>query len=147
MTREEAIKAIRSHCYFANLVPVGKEALDMAIKALEKETCEDAISRQAALEALEQEEPLMWCDGADEIAAYDQWANDVDTIKNMPPVQPKPKMGHWIHRSTDDYGGITTWYECSECGRAVADIYHVYDEYPYCHCGARMIDPQEGANE
>lgn len=37
MTREEAVKAIKSHCYFANLVPVGKEALDMAIEALEKE--------------------------------------------------------------------------------------------------------------
>jgi hypothetical protein len=37
MTNEEAIKAIKSHCYFANLVPVGKEALDKAIKALEQE--------------------------------------------------------------------------------------------------------------
>lgn len=37
MTREEAVKAIKSHCYFANLVPAGKEALDMAIKALEQE--------------------------------------------------------------------------------------------------------------
>ena len=37
MTREEAVKAIKSHCYFANLVPVGKEALDMAIKALEQQ--------------------------------------------------------------------------------------------------------------
>lgn len=35
MTNEEAIKAIKSHCYFANLVPVGKDALDMVIKALE----------------------------------------------------------------------------------------------------------------
>jgi hypothetical protein len=37
MTREEAVKAIKSHCYFANLVPIGKEALDMAIEALEQE--------------------------------------------------------------------------------------------------------------
>lgn len=46
MTREEAIKAIKSHCYFANLVPAGKEALDMAIQALEQEPCKDAISRR-----------------------------------------------------------------------------------------------------
>lgn len=36
MTNEEAIQAIKEHCYFANLVPIGKEALDMAIKALEE---------------------------------------------------------------------------------------------------------------
>ena len=29
MTREEAIKNIKEHCYFANLIPQAKEALDM----------------------------------------------------------------------------------------------------------------------
>lgn len=38
MTREEAIKNIKEHCYFANLTPQAKEALDMAIKALEQES-------------------------------------------------------------------------------------------------------------
>ena len=37
MTREEAIKNIREHCYFASLLPQAKEALDMAIKALENQ--------------------------------------------------------------------------------------------------------------
>ena len=37
MTREEAIKNIKEHCYFASLFPQAKEALDMAIKALEQE--------------------------------------------------------------------------------------------------------------
>lgn len=37
MTREEAIKNIKEHCYFANLIPQAKEALDMAIEALEQE--------------------------------------------------------------------------------------------------------------
>jgi hypothetical protein len=46
MTREEAIKAIKSHCYFANLVPIGKEALDMAIKALEQEPILDKIKAE-----------------------------------------------------------------------------------------------------
>lgn len=36
MTREEAIKNIKEHCYFANLLPQAKKALDMAIKALEQ---------------------------------------------------------------------------------------------------------------
>lgn len=36
MTNEEALKAIKEHCYFANLVPIAKEALDLAIKDIEK---------------------------------------------------------------------------------------------------------------
>lgn len=75
----------------------GYEHFQQAIKALEQQPCEDAISRKEALEALEQEEPLVWCDGADEIAAYNQWSSDVDTIKNMPPVQPKYNPDEWCH--------------------------------------------------
>ena len=53
MTNEEAIKNIKEHCYFANLIPRAKEALDMAIKALEQEPCDDAISRQAVLDMMQ----------------------------------------------------------------------------------------------
>lgn len=49
MTREEAIKNIKEHCYFANLIPQAKEALDMAIKALSAEPCEDCISRTPSI--------------------------------------------------------------------------------------------------
>ena len=45
MSREEAIKAIKTHCYFANLVPAGKEALDMAIKALEQQPSDDGMEK------------------------------------------------------------------------------------------------------
>ena len=37
MTKEEAIKNIKENCYFANLIPQAKKALDMAIEALEQE--------------------------------------------------------------------------------------------------------------
>ena len=43
MTREEAIKNIKEHCYFANLIPQAREALDMAIKSLEQEPILDKI--------------------------------------------------------------------------------------------------------
>lgn len=46
MNREEAIKNIKEHCYFANLIPRAKEALDMAIKALEQELVLDKISAE-----------------------------------------------------------------------------------------------------
>lgn len=38
MTNAEAIKAIKAHCYFANLKDEAKEALDIAIKALSEPT-------------------------------------------------------------------------------------------------------------
>ena len=52
MTREEAIKAIQDfrNDYDSNGSGYFDEALEMAIKALEQEPCEDAISRQAMLE-------------------------------------------------------------------------------------------------
>ena len=41
--REKAIKNIKEHCYFANLLPQAKEALDMAIEALSEESKLDKI--------------------------------------------------------------------------------------------------------
>lgn len=43
MTNEQAIQAIKEHCYFANLVPIAKEALDMAINALEQQPSDDQV--------------------------------------------------------------------------------------------------------
>ena len=51
MTREDAIKNIKEHCYFANLIPTAKEALDMAIKALEQQPT-DAVDRVTIREYL-----------------------------------------------------------------------------------------------
>jgi hypothetical protein len=48
MTREEALEALTSKD--VNNPAIMLEALDMAIKALEQEPCEDAISRQAVLD-------------------------------------------------------------------------------------------------
>lgn len=45
MTNEEAIKNIREHCYFSNLVPTAREALDLAIKTLGIELLTDAEQR------------------------------------------------------------------------------------------------------
>ena len=56
MTREEAIKLLVNATYSDEWQ--GNEdlttAYNMAIKALEQQPCEDTISRQAAIDALEQ---------------------------------------------------------------------------------------------
>lgn len=55
----------------------------------------------------------------------------------------KPKTGHWISKHiVDDCNGVVTWYECSECGRCVAETIteeFMLKDYPYCHCGAKML--------
>lgn len=48
----------------------------------------DAISRQAAIDALG-EEPPVWYDGEDEIAERNQWRRDVAAIKALPSAQPE----------------------------------------------------------
>ncbi len=66
---------------------MASKALDMAIKALEKEPCEDCISRQAVL------------DLAITIKTDDYSGNEilevveVEDIKMLPPVTPKEKTG------------------------------------------------------
>ena len=63
-------------------------------------------------------------------------------LKESPSIQ--PKTGHWIKEtSTDMCDEIETYWVCSECGRDVgngmANLNDVIKDYPYCHCGAKMI--------
>lgn len=96
------------------------EAKDIAIKALKQEPCDDAISRQAAI---------------------DKWENTTlrgrtefdQIIMMMPPVAPRPKMGQWIRVDSKKV-------RCSEC-----DVIHLIAQYPqsaninYCpNCGTKM---------
>ena len=54
MTREEAIEVIKDiYNYTKWDTHITNEARTMAIKALEQESCEDAISRQAAIEIID----------------------------------------------------------------------------------------------
>ena len=49
----------------------------------------------------------------------------------------KQKNAYWI-RQKSIYGYEDT-YACSECGRVVyAELEEDLEDYPYCHCGARM---------
>ena len=68
-----------SLCYEQGNMGEQKEALDMAIKALEQQPCEDTISRQAAIDAL-----IEWygCEPSD-IGAFE------DIIEKMPSAQPE----------------------------------------------------------
>ena len=94
------------------------------IAALKAEPCEDAIGRQAAIEAI-------W-DGTN----MDIYTREVkEILEGLSPIQPKAKTAHWV-----DCGEREPWYRCSNCGRRVwGGANH------YCpECGAKMESESEG---
>ena len=58
-------------------------------------------------------------------------------------LEQEPKVGHWIYQED------TLEYACSECNRRIDTkrFENPYIRYPYCHCGCRMIEPQESEGE
>ena len=105
----------------------------------EKEPCEDAISRQAALD----------CFTATKLKKFDFILHAREEIKKLPSVQPKPKTGHWEkiveeHKCLASDGTYTTTeYLCSECGaEPLAEYASDEAEYEFSNfcpnCGAKM---------
>lgn len=125
MTREEAIKGLkRLRDDFSGYKP-NEEMFDMAIAALETEPCEDAISRQAALD----------CFTATKMKKFDFILYAREEIKNLPPVQPIRPRGRWIHKNDDR----NDWSECSECGYGSDGEVKYGNETPFCpFCGADL---------
>lgn len=131
MTKEEAIKALIKERKTA--LHENKQAFDMAIKALEQQPCEDAISREQAIRATYGFERYT---GIDE-APY-EYAESI--LRDLPPVTPTRKKGEWIFTKTKfDRHGCTV--ECSSCHKK----WKTYDEIrwkkenKYCpNCGAEM---------
>lgn len=121
MTREEAInhlKTVAKSAIDSGYDGAVVDAVDMAIKAIEQQPCEDCISREAA------EDVVMWYDGQGAM---------LNEIHKLPSVQPKPKTGHWIFDEILD-----KHYYCSECKSMGVDY---WDYCPYC--GAKMREVTE----
>lgn len=91
MTREEA-KGNLIHAFRWNDMPE-KEALEMAIKALEQEPCEDCISRQA-VNILVDELARAISDERCCISRGRSTATIMQDILDLPPVTPQ-MMGQW----------------------------------------------------
>lgn len=128
MLKDQALKSHNDTAVLEVKIDSFNFVLDEAIKALEQEPCEDAISREAVLEKAVYTE------------TEEGWSGrtvDVKDIEALPPVTPKEKTGHWIY--TGDY--ITDgMLKCSSCGYE----HDVADRFLYCpNCGAKMVKPQE----
>lgn len=127
MTREEALEFIGQSV---------KSDVDMAkiadaIKALSAEPCEDAISRQAVLDYIDEMSSALTFDGRMVIRrrTLEKYISDT-----LPPVTPKQKVGRWI--KVDDEEPIA--YDCSECGAMVSR------RYRFCpNCGAKMAESDD----
>lgn len=92
----------------------------------EQQSCEDVVSRQAALNSLMDNTHL---EGYDLSEALDA----IESTDKLPPVTPQQKVGRWITRK-DRYGDI---YEavCSCCG------INGNHKWTYCpNCGCKMSE-------
>ena len=123
MTNEEHIEQLKKLRSFHN-GSYGR-SINKAIEALNQQTCEDRISREAVgnmLNRMQMKKDDTW---------YDYYQKALKELSELPPVYPKQKEGHWI-RQTNDYHD---YYECEHCGIAVG----LDDIKNYCpNCGANM---------
>lgn len=111
------------------------EVLEMAIKTLKQEPCEDAISREAIKKDLKNCKVTEIRDEDDDLVGYYN-ADTVDSIvRNLPSV--KPQTGHWIDIIiNEDRSGV----RCSKCGFEYSGI-----GSNFCpDCGAKMEVEQNG---
>ena len=141
MTREEAInimsQMIKDEEGFLSDNTV--EAHKMAIQALSQEPCDDAISREAALEKMADYVASGYADSAEDFEEYSR------IICQLPSVTPQ-KHGKWIvhpeiETSTPEY---LMFYECSKCGDKQCFCKSDIHKKRFCNnCGAKMVEPQE----
>jgi hypothetical protein len=102
MTREEAIQALKKEKKTA--LHENKVAFDMAIKALEQEPCEDAVSRKA-IDLLCFE--FLRANSDDNCAFYERF-------RDLPPVTPTRKVGKWIEIKNKKGAVIALRCDCCE---------------------------------
>ena len=80
-------------------------------------------------------------------AYADGWNAAIDIITSAPTADVQEvKHGKWIYRGHN--GKMEHAFECSVCERWMFTDFpkYVAEEYPYCHCGARM-DSVEGLED
>lgn len=108
MTREEAIKILEAgrNPYHNIDTDTWCEAFEIAIEALKQEPCDDAISRQAAIDAFERFIHELGI--KDEPYNYGEMAL---SVQNVPSIKPQEKTGHWI-RGHHGFG-------CSNCHKSI----------------------------
>lgn len=140
MTREEAIFILRGK---RNIVgEKTAEALDIAIKAIEQEPCEDVISREELLKAIDTWDKF-GCDANTKLVPYQDhyipyihYDDVIKCIKGMPSVISQPQIGHWIKVSNGTLCSICRGYAIDDEG-----LDRLTDYCPWC--GAKMQEVEQ----
>jgi DNA-directed RNA polymerase subunit RPC12/RpoP len=71
-----------------------------------------------------------------------------DTANLLEELEQEPKTGHWIAYEVRLPDRTILNYRCSVCGRKLIGYNtETLSEAPYCHCGAKMIEPQESEDK
>lgn len=128
MTREEVIKWFKTSLFMHK----DHEPFQMAIKALEQESCEDTISRQAVLSYIYNDLGLGDEENGADVERQMELEKSYEYVKSLPPVTSQPEMGRWIRSDKDKL-------RCSACG-----VIHLIAQYPsgnidWCpNCGTKM---------
>ena len=111
------------------------------VKWLEQQTCEDAVSREAAIDAA--------INGADDWdGGYNPTREEYikKAINALPSVNPQQRVGHWIQTEEKDDAEPCILWECSCCHKEFRGVVHKVSNY--CpKCGCRMVEPQERNDE
>ena len=114
-------------------------------QSLVKDLVNDCISRQAAIDALD--EQIALCNkalGSFDISMKDEYAVKVEraslkayreTLNVLPSAQPERKKGRWVYNSP-----VTM--KCNQCGLVIKDW--DWHRFKFCpNCGADMRGEQE----
>lgn len=113
------------------------------LPSVNPQPCDDAISRQAAIDAID----ALYLDGDSSISYRADAEGDtligkyqaITALDDLLPVNPQPKVGHWIEVDTNMYACSN----CSHCFSIVPEDNSI-KQYKYCpNCKCRMIEPQE----
>lgn len=115
----------------------GNEMRDLVEFLSTLEPCEDAISRQAALDIA-----FKYCPDDDGtcLEARSDLRNMLDEIEALPPAQPERKKGQWMK---EDRGHVEYCAVCDQCG--FDWIWSDREYFKFCpNCGADMRGEQDG---
>jgi hypothetical protein len=133
MTNEEAIKIINN---MPNYKPWEVEALALAIKALEREPCEDCVDREVLRKNMHYI-PIAPIMRDDDVIYRNVVFSEV--IDFLPSVKPQRAKGHLISNQQDgEVKAFWERYRCSVCGE------YAQDNFNYCsRCGAELEGEEE----
>lgn len=113
------------------------EFVETAVKMMEQEPCEDAISRKALFDMCKKEIDHIsknWQNYHSPSEAKSGFVYIATNIYDLPPVNPQPKTGRWIKEWNIDHFEQV----CSECGCGE------HFKSNYCpNCGRRMTEGSE----